>query len=191
MQQTSVHENVSAQTSGLTLEALSRMSFDELGALYRGGSCPESIDEISGLPQGRMLAVRGLDSGISGSLLRRFSGSAGFPWGGKTFEGQGRSGGHGINRVHLGGRHALFPFLLRKEASVLDGQPCVMLDYDLSDNPWAIRKILDEVREVAPRLLLGPALLKTSGKPVHVLWFALDLSRGARSIGGVREARFS
>lgn len=187
MEQTSTYNQSSRQTSGLTLDALSRMSFDELGALYRGGTCPETIDEISGLPQGRMLAVRGLDRGVTGGLLRRFAGSPGFPWGGKTFEGQGR-GGHGINRVHLGGRHALFPFLLRREASVLDGQPCVMLDYDLTDNPWAIRKILDEVREVAPRLLLGPALLKSKTKPVHVLWFALDLSRTARSIGGVKEA---
>ncbi len=187
MQQTSVHGESSKRTSGLSLEALARMSFNELDALYRGGSCPDSIDEISGLPQGRMLAVRGLDSGVAGGILRRIAGSSGFPWGGKTFEGQGR-GGHGINRVHLGGRHALFPFLLRREASVIDGQPCVMLDYDLTDNPWAIRKILDEVREVAPGLLLGPALLKTATKPVLVLWFALDLTRSARSIGGVREA---
>lgn len=186
-QTTSVQRESSGQTSGLSLDALSRMSFDELDALYRRGTCPDSINEISGLPQGRMLAVRGLDGGATGALLRRVAGSTRFPWGGKTFEGQGRRG-HGINRVHLGGRHALFPFLLRREASIIDGAPCVMLDYDLPDNPWAIRKILDEVREVAPRLLLGPALWKTATKPIHILWFALDLSRSARSIGGVREA---
>jgi hypothetical protein len=187
MQQETHEQQSSTRTSGLSLDALSRMSVRELTQLYKGGVCPDTIDDISGLPRGRMLAVRGLDDGIASSVLRRIAGSSAFPWGGKTFEGQGR-GGHGINRVHLGGRHALFPFLLRRETSVIDGEPCVMLDYDLDDNPWAIRHILDEVREVAPRLLLGPALWKTKAKPVLVLWFALDLSQTARSIGGVREA---
>src|SRR6516164_4890909 len=108
----------------LSLDALARQSFDELGRLYRVARCPQSIDVISGLPRGRMLAVRGADKGAVGSFLKSFAGGRSFPWGGKTFEGQGKTG-HGINRVHLGGRHALFPFLLSKAPSELDGEPCV------------------------------------------------------------------
>jgi hypothetical protein len=168
----------------LSLDSLARQSFDELGRLYRMARCPQTIDAISGLPRGRMLAVRGADKGMVGSFLKGFAGARSFPWGGKTFEGHGKTG-HGINRVHLGGRHAIFPFLLSKAPSEVDGEPCVRLDYDLDDNPWAIRKILDEVREVEPGLLLGPAMWKTSGKPVLVLWFALDFSQQARPIGGI------
>jgi hypothetical protein len=186
MQSTQVSDS-ERRTRTLRLDDLSRMSVKELDRLYRGGRCPQSISEIAGLPRGRMLAVRGLDQGITGTLLRAFASSGAFPWGGKTFEGHGK-GGSGINRVHLGGRHAVFPFSLKKAASVIDGEPCVMLDYDLPDNPWAIRHILDEVREVEPRLLLGPALWKGKGDPVFVLWFALDLAEEAKPIGVPREA---
>ena len=57
------------------------------------------------------------------------------------------------------------------------------LDYDLADNPWAIRQIHDEVREVSPGLFLGPAMWKTEGAPAFVLWFALDTRDQARPIG--------
>jgi hypothetical protein len=174
-------------TRTMDLDDLARRSCAELEALYRAGRCPSTIAEIAGRPRGRMLAVRGLDSGRLFSLLSRFAAAAAFPWGGKTLEGRGDSG-RGENRVHLGGRHALFPFLLKKGNSVIDGAPCVVLDYDLPDNPRFIRQIHDEVREVAPGLLLGPAMWKTKGAPAFVLWFALDLHQQASAIGHGREA---
>jgi hypothetical protein len=174
----------------MTLGDLAALSSVELDHMYRRAPCPSSIADVSGLPRGRMLAVRGLDSGIGGALIRRFAGSAGFPWGGKTFEGRGKNG-EGVNRVHLGGRHTLFPFKLSIGPSVVDGGSAVILDYDLPDNPWVIRQIHDEVREVAPGLLLGPAMWKTKDKPAHILWFALDLHDSAAPIGETHEARRS
>jgi hypothetical protein len=172
----------------LGLDDLAARTCAELEALYRAGRCPSTIGEIAGRPRGRMLAVRGLDRGPAFSLLRRLAAAVAFPWGGKTLDGRGERG-QGINRVHLGGRHSLFPFLLARGDSRIDGAPCVVLDYDLPDNPAVIRRIHDEVREIEPGLLLGPAMWKRDGDaPALVLWFALDLREQARPIGHAREA---
>jgi hypothetical protein len=55
----------------------------------------------------------------------------------------------------------------------MDGKPCLILDYDVSPNPWFIRRIHDELRQVAPRLYLGPAMWKARPTPKLVLFFAI------------------
>jgi hypothetical protein len=178
------HEVTKTVTEGprLDLDALSRLDVAALGQLYARGARPTSVDALEGHPRGRMLAVRGLDRGRIGEAIRAFADAAAFPWGGKSFAGKGASGS-GSNRVHLFGRHQLFPFHTRIQASVLDGAPCIALDYDLPDNPQAIRMIHDEIREVSPGLYLGPAMWKTSQGPAFVLWFALDTRVQAEPIG--------
>ena len=155
------------------LQSLAALDVKDLGDLYARGSIPARMDALEGRPRGRMLAIRGVDRGITGGLLRRFAGSAGFPWSGKSFFGSGVTG-TGINRIVLGGKHNLFPFLTSQRPSVIDGAPCIVLDYDLPDNPGVIRMIHDELREIDPGLFLGPAMLKTKSGPKFVLWFALD-----------------
>jgi hypothetical protein len=167
----------------LDLDALSRMDSEALGRLFAEGTVPESLAELDGHPRGRMLAVRRLDRGLVSRALGRFAAAARFPWGGKSFRARGATEGTGVNRVHLGGRHQLFPFETRIEASAVDGAPAVVLDYDLADNPGFIRAIHDEVRRVDRGLYLGPAMWKTAGGPVLVLWFALDTEAQARGIG--------
>jgi hypothetical protein len=44
------------------------------------------------------------------------------------------------------------------------------------ENPFFIRRIRDELREVAPRLFLGPAMADVGDKPKLILYFACDLS---------------
>lgn len=176
-------ETKARETAKHTLESLSAMSVEELGAVYATGVAPSSLAALDGHPKGRMLAVKTLDQGAIAGALRAFSGAAAFPWGGKSFKAESASVGAGINRVHLFGRHQLFPFHTRLGPSVVDGKPCVVLDYDLTDNPGVIRKIHDEVREVSPGLYLGPAMWKTAGAPVFVLWFALDTRAPAEPIG--------
>ena len=166
----------------LDLDALSRMDVAALDGLYRKGRCPARLDVLNGHPRGRMLAIRSLDRGGVANTLRSLARSEGFPWGGKSFAGS-CDAGTGINRVHLGGRHQLFPFLTCLRPSVIDGAPCVMLDYDLPDNPWFIRAIQDEVREVDHGIFLGPAMWKTAHGPRLVLWFALDTQVQAQAIG--------
>jgi hypothetical protein len=170
-----------------TLDDLARLDVAELGRLYAGGVAPSGVGVLEGHPRGRMLSVRGLDHGLPGRALRRLAGAEAFPWGGKSFAGDGETG-TGLNRVHLGGRHQLFPFLTSIRPSVLDGAPCVVLDYDLPDNPGLIRAIHDEVRAIEPGLFLGPAMWKAKAGPTLVLWFALDTRVQATAIGGPRVA---
>lgn len=173
-------------STALDLDALSRMDVAALGDLYARGSHPENVDTLEGNPRGRMLAVRTLDRGVAGGAIRSLARAAFFPWGGKTFAGRGARG-TGVNRLHLFGRHQLFPFHTRIAASALDGAPCVALDYDLPDNPGVIRKIHDEVREVSPGLFLGPAMWKTPKGPALVLWFALDTRVQSKPVGHGRD----
>ncbi|HEY6461517.1 MAG TPA: hypothetical protein VIY73_15225 [Polyangiaceae bacterium] len=183
--ETTTHPNATTARSrarSRDLDGLASMDARELAALYAGGLVPLRLGALEGHPRGRMLAVRALDHGTPARLLRSLSGASGFPWGGKSFHGDGDRG-EGVNRVHLFGRHRLFPFVTRVQPAVLDGAPCVALDYDLPDNPAAIRAIHDEIREVDPGLFLGPAMWKARGGPRLVLWFGLDTRTQARPIG--------
>jgi hypothetical protein len=175
-----------ADTEAHDLDSLAELSTSALGRLYARGRVT-GVSPLEGRPRGRMLAVRGLDRGFVARALRSFSGSRSFPWGGKSFSGTGDAGA-GVNRVHLGGRHQLFPFLTRVAPSVIDGAPCVALDYDLPDNPSFIRAIHDEVRDVGAGLYLGPAMWKSAAGPAFVLWFALDTRVQAPPIGTKRTA---
>lgn len=176
-----------AQVPPLDLDALSGMDLAALGALYAGGTHATDVDALEGNPHGRMLAVRTLDRGVAAGAIRSLAGAPWFPWGGKTFAGRGALGS-GVNRLHLFGRHHLFPFHTRVAASAIDGAPCIALDYDLPDNPGIIRKIHDEVRAVSPGLFLGPAMWKRAkGRPALVLWFALDTRVQSKPVGHARD----
>jgi len=165
-----------------SLDDLSRLDTARLGELYARGTTPARLGVLEGHPRGRMLAVRTLDHGLPGRVLRQLAGAGAFPWGGKSFAGNGETG-TGLNRVHLLGRHQLFPFLTSIRPSAVDGAPCVVLDYDLPDNPRLIRAIHDEIREIEPGLFLGPAMWKAAAGPRLVLWFALDTRVQAVAIG--------
>ncbi len=159
----------------LDLAALRQMSFTELDALYRAAPRPASIADLDGDAIGAMLAWRSPRSGPVASLLRSFGSSSAFPWEGKTFTSQGTERGNGINRISLLGKRRWFPFATRFDASFLDGKPTFVLDYSGPGNPPLIRQIVDEVREVAPRLFMGPAALKIGGQPRPILFFAVSL----------------
>ncbi len=162
-----------AATRENDLASLAALDVAELGRRYAAGVVPPDLAALEGHPRGRMLAIRALDRGRRGGALRRFSGWAAFPWEGKSFSGHGRTG-TGINRIGLFGRRNWFPFRTSVRDSVIDGAPCIVLDYDLPENPAAIRAIHDELREIEPELFLGPAMLKARKGPRFVLWFALD-----------------
>lgn len=171
------------RTTVQTLDSLAALSVDALGREYERGTLPLSLAALDGHPRGRMLAARGLDAGFPARALRGLAAAKAFPWGGKSFKAISAEAGAGINRVHLLGRHQLFPFQTRFAPSVLDGRPAILLDYDLPDNPLLIRKIHDEAREVSPGLFLGPAMWKSGSERALVLWFALDTHDQARPIG--------
>jgi hypothetical protein len=163
----------SAAASELTLDTLACRSYAALEALYRAAQPPRSMRAVDGVPKGRMLAVRYIEGAPVARLVRALAASPRFVWDGKTFSARSEEEGTGINRIRIPGalgRQDLFPFHTLFGASALDGDPTLILDYDL---PW-IRKVHDEIRQVAPGLFLGPAMWKTAAGPTTLLWFALD-----------------
>jgi hypothetical protein len=176
MLSTTAHSPLASAHSLHTLDTLAERSCDELDALYRAAVVSSSMHAADGQLIGRMLAVRGLPSGLA-APLRRWAGSRSFMWEGKTFQASSDTRGVGHNRVFIPralGRQNLFPFDTAFGPSAIDGRPTLILDYDLKVNPSYIRKIHDEVREVSPGLFLGPAMWKSERKKALVLWFALD-----------------
>ncbi|MDC3960580.1 hypothetical protein [Polyangium jinanense] len=160
------------------LDDLAKLSSAELDRLYRAAPAPMSVERLVGTPKGRMLAVRGTDGTPLFSALKFLASRRRFPWDGKSFGALDRSEGTGINRVKLlPFRFDWFPFRTRIEPSAVDDRPCVYLDYEQPGNPFFIARIRDEIREVAPDVWLGPAMVKTKKGAVHVLWFAVDFGK--------------
>ncbi|HXD30679.1 MAG TPA: hypothetical protein VN643_06170 [Pyrinomonadaceae bacterium] len=170
-----VAHGIEIDTGVLDLAALRTMTFVELDELYRAGKRPNSIADLNGDAIGAMLAWRTPASGPIAWLLRAWGGGSLFPWEGKSFKSHSDEDGEGINRVSMLGKRRWFPFKTRFEPSFLDGKPAFRLDYSGPANPPFIRSIVDEVREVAPRLYLGPAALLVGGKPKPILYFAVSL----------------
>lgn len=159
-----------------TLDSLAQRTLDELDALYRAGAVPATIRAVDGQLTGRMLAVRGVPAALQ-VPLGKWAASDSFVWEGKTFAAFSDTKGVGHNRVYIPGvfgRQNVFPFETSFGASAIDGQPTLILDYDLATNPSWIRHIHDEIREVSPGMFLGPAMWKGDKDKVLVLWFALD-----------------
>lgn len=162
------------ETSSLDLRALGQMNFAQLEQLYREGKRPAALSDLDGDAVGAMLAWRTPGRGPLAWLLRSFGASSVFPWEGKTFKSQNQELGTGINRINLLKKMRWFPFKTRFDASFVDGQPSFILDYSGPGNPPLIRSIVDEVREVAPGLYLGPAALLVRGRPRPILFFAVS-----------------
>jgi hypothetical protein len=165
----------------LTFDDLTALSLDQLAALYAGGTVPDDFAlALDDKPKGRLVAVRGLDSvPVVNKVIDIFARHPLFPWDGKTMEATSEQTADGINRIKAGAKMNWFPFKTRVQPSSIDGEPTIVLDYEQKGNPILIKKIHDEIREVAPGMYLGPAMAKVGkGKPpVLVLWFALDTNK--------------
>lgn len=165
------------ETTGLSrpqsLEDLAALRAPQLLELYRRAEVP-TVPELDGDLRGRMLAVRG-SGRVWFALLRAFAAWRHFPWRGKSFWSRTiATRGDGINRVFGDERpRRWFRFETFIGPSRADGGPAFQLDYDNPDNPFFIRVIKDEVRQVAPGLFLGQAYVTLFGKPRLALYFAL------------------
>ncbi len=165
--------------SEITVRELQGCNVEELEALYRQAPEPDSVKGLDGKPQGRMLATVGLDWKPVAQLLRAFNETPVFPWLGKGFSAETEATGSGNNRINLlGYRTEWFTFDTRLEPSVIDGRTCILLDYDHDDNPFPIRRIRDELREVSPGVFLGPAMARTGTRHIPILYFSVDCTNG-------------
>jgi hypothetical protein len=165
----------------LTLDDLTARSLDELAGLYANGTVPDGFAlALDNHPKGRMIAVRGIDNvPVVNKIVDIFAKHPLFPWDGKSMAATSPETSDGINRIRLGAKMNWFPFKTSVQDSAIDGKPTIVLDYEQEGNPIFIKKIHDEIREVAPGVYLGPAMAKV-GKdkpPVLVLWFGLDTNK--------------
>lgn len=164
----------------LTFDDLTAMDFDALGELYANGIVPDDFAAaLDNHPKGRMVAVRGIDDiPVVGKIVDIFAKHPLFPWDGKSMAATSAQTSDGINRVKAGAKMNWFPFKTSVQDSKIDGKPTIVLDYEQKGNPIFIKKIHDEIREVAPGMYFGPAMAKVGkGTPVMVLWFALDTNK--------------
>jgi len=156
----------------LSLDDLAALDTEALAALYRAARTP-ALADLDGDLRGRMLAVRGAGPFLR-ARLAAFARWKGFPWKGKSFRSHGSERGEGINRVLSAARpRRWFRFETFIAPSRAGGFDAVQLDYDNPDNPFFIRPIKDEVREVSPGLFLGQAYLQTRHRLRLVLYFGL------------------
>lgn len=138
---------------------------------------------------GRLVAVT--IAPVLDQLMEAWS-RAYMPWTGKTFD---RAASSGRNRfvrsarpwfgLYWPGYRDLVPdgsggfTAFRFETSVgpSQGAPTVevlRLDYRLSESPWLVRDVLDELVEVGDGQHLGQALLWWRGRFRRAAWFALE-----------------
>jgi hypothetical protein len=155
-----------------TLDDLAALDAAACLELYRSASAPRVAD-LDGDLVGRMLAVPWAPALVA-KPLRAWARSAAFPWRGKSFRSHSPERGEGINRVFGDASPRRWfrfeTFVARSRAGAFDA---LHLDYDNPGNPFFIRAIKDEVREVAPGLWLGQAWLVV-GKRAHLaVYFGL------------------
>jgi hypothetical protein len=153
-----------------TLDDLLQLDGDTLGHLYVEAKVPR-VQDLSGDLRGRMLAIPKLPPALAGAV-RSFAGNDRFPWRGKSFAPHTADRGEGINRIFSDSirRYKFETFVGPSRAGAFDA---LQLDYDHPGNPFFIRPIKDEVRELRPGLWLGQAWLQWRGEPHLVLYFGL------------------
>lgn len=171
--------HVSARPSGLPvvheLDDLLDLEADDLSRLYVAARVPR-LGTVSGDLRGRMLAIPSFGQSLVASACRGLARTSSFPWKGKTFTPLTESAGEGINRV-FSDRFRLFRFTTFVGPSRAGDFDAVQLDYDHPENPFFIRAIKDEIRELSPGLWLGQAYLNVGRAPVLGLYFGLAEKR--------------
>jgi hypothetical protein len=153
-----------------SLDALLTLGVPELEALYAGARVPK-LEDVKGDLRGRLLATTVL-GGRAARAVRNFASSDVFPWRGKSFMPKDSLRGDGINRV-VRDRWRLYrfeTFIGRSRAGDFDA---LQLDYDNRDNPFFIRAIKDEMRELSAGLWLGQAYLQLPHGAHLALYFGL------------------
>ncbi len=147
-----------AQTPAVSVDQLLRMSGPELDALYRQGS-------VAGIPPGR---VRG--TAILAPGTRRNEAMARgtrLVWQGKVFDPAESSA---VNRF-FGLR--IVRAQAYQEQSWLDGAPTLVLDYSRTSRIYAQNR--DEIRQIAPGVLLGLMYARTTPQPTLRMYFVLEV----------------
>lgn len=146
--------------AALRADDLRELSTRELMDLFRKGCAPTSLAALEGDPRGVGIGLHFWSRGRIDRWLRRRTTKERFLWHGKSFRMKSDAEGWGFNRAGRGPLLAVFPFKTSLGPSVIDGEPSVIIDYDVPRNPWWERLTWDELREVAPGVYLGVTTLR-------------------------------
>lgn len=166
------HSEVRRDAAGpRSLDDLLACDVPTLERLYREAKAP-AVDDLRGPLIGRMLPSPAANARVQ-DLMRALARLSFFPWKGKTFAPRDAQGGEGWNRVFTE-RNLWFRFTTALGPSRAGAFDAVHLNYDHPENPFFIRAIQDEVREVGPGLWLGQAYVVVRGRPWLALYFALE-----------------
>ncbi len=158
------------------LDDLLHADAETLRRLYLGAATP-ALGDLTGDLRGRMLALVAAPGWLFW-WARLWARTRLFPWRGKSFVAAGNDPNHGAgeNRVFTD-RTRWFRFDTFVAPSRAGAFDAVQLDYDNPRNPFFIRAIKDEVRQLRPGLFLGQAYLKTKRRQILVLYFGLEKTR--------------
>jgi hypothetical protein len=167
----------SSRRGEVELDDLLTLDPVRLERMYVEARVPQ-LSSIRGDLRGRMLAPTILSPKVS-AAMRTWAGTRAFPWLGKSFCPLGEDSGRGINRVGSD-RFKLFSFNTFVGRSRAGDFDAVQLDYDLPENPFFIRPIKDEIREVRRGLYLGQAYLALPSDTHLILYFGLTSDDAAR-----------
>jgi hypothetical protein len=153
------------------LDDLLPLDAAQLGVLYAAAATPR-LPDLSGDLRGRLLAWAGVPRAM-GAVFRAMQRSDHFPWRGKTFRHDSDSQGDGDNRLFADRFHR-YRFLTSIGPSRSGSGDAVQLEYDLAENPFFVRALHDEIRELRPGLYLGQGYLMRPGAPRLLLYFGLE-----------------
>lgn len=160
-----------AETAVLVEHLLSERQC-ELDALF-AGLVPLAEGEIDGHWRGTLMAIAGLQRlprPLARGLYRAFATPV-VPWAGKSFDGDA-----GANRWFSVRGPVFLRFRVESVPSEVDGQPVVLLDYNLPSNPAPARRIRGEVRHLGSGALLARMNSTTRRGYARVLYFTLTTS---------------
>lgn len=113
-----------------------------------------------------------LPDGLHRGSAKGYSGS----WQGKKFD---REAKKGINLFKNGDKVAeKYPFKTEVSKGVKDDKDVIKIDYNIPENPFYLRLILDEIVEVKPDEYLGKLHLRVvPGMPFTLAYFSLTKSQ--------------
>lgn len=148
---------IGAFVGGLGLLALIYLSF--LSILNQRTGNPSQQEFLKGTKPGEL------------SGFYKGTASVKTTWKGKEFDSNSKTG------INILGDTKKYPFKIYTGKGLQDNVDVLKIDYNIKENPFWVRLILDELVEIAPNKYLGKAMIRViPGFPFTVLFFSLSKS---------------
>lgn len=162
----------------LTVDDLAKVGTEVLDQVFAGAATP-SPDSLEGFYRGGGLRYNYLRplTPVGNALLHRISDLWLAAWQGKEFTPRPDGTAEGINCfLPEFAQRRWLRFTVTEKAEHRGQGSVLYFDYDRQDNPPFARLAYDEVREIAPGLLLGKQFVKLGPRAVLYSYFALRKS---------------